>query len=366
MSGPWPFQGGGWQQQSAPGPGPAQPGPGPAQGGPVRWVALAPHGPATRRPPARREQPYTGPPSYPAPPKWGFPNLIWRLPTQVPGTASTKQDPADAQRTIGVGAMVVLLALAVFTAFAGAAEVWRYALLVQSRDAALSATAVEISDLLVVWVYLATVPLLSLAAVLMTFAWFLLARTAAARQSGYQPPRSLLSVLLRVFAPWPAVGLALGLLWLVATLVPAASQVAVTLMPVVALGVLAVSLVLAGPVLIELEHAALGNGPDVRLRPSRLALAWWAAWAGNGVLVALTVIWRTRDGLQQQADAVVLTAATDFAAAALAVLTALVIRRLMALLVPRHRGALRRFRVVGVRGAPEPELRTARPASASR
>ncbi|MPY78370.1 MAG: DUF4328 domain-containing protein, partial [Actinophytocola sp.] len=288
-----------------------------------------------------------------------------RLPTQVPGTATTKQDAADAQRTIGMGAIAVLLALAAFTALAGGAELWRYALLVRSRDDVLSAAVVKASDTLVVWVYLATVPLLSLAAVTLTFAWLLLARTAAARRSGYDPPRSLLSVILRVFAPWPAVGLALGLLWLVATLIPPVEQVAVTLMPVVALGVLAVCLALAGPVVVELEHAALGNGGG-RPRPSWLALAWWAAWVGNGVLVALTAIWRSRDGLQQQADAVVMTSATDFAAAVLAVLTVLLIRRVMALLAPRSLRPPRQFRVLGVRGAPDPELRTARPAGARR
>lgn len=353
MSSAWQFQDSGTRPLA----------PGSARGGVVRWVALVPHPPAPRR--HKRQEPYTGPPSYPAPPKWGFPNLIWRLPNQVPGTATTKQDPAEAQRTLGVGAIVVLLALAVFAAFAGGAELWRYALLVRSRDAALSATAVQTSDTLVVWGYLATVPLLSLAAVILTFAWLVLARAAAARRSGYDPPRSLLSVILRIFAPWPAVGLVLGLLWLIATLLPAAKTVAVTLMPVAALGVLTVSLVLAGPVVIELEHAALGAGRG-KPRPSRLALVWWAFWVGNGLLVAVTAIWRTRDGLQQQADAVVMTAATNVAAATLAVLTVLVIRRVMALLAPHSPRRLRQFRVVGVRDAPEPELRTARPAGARR
>lgn len=354
MSGAWHYQGHGWGQPTS----------GPARG--VRWVALTPHPPAVRR--RQRQEPYTGPPSYPAPPKWGFPNLIWRLPTSVPGTATTRQDPADAQRTTGIGAIVVLLGLAAVTTLAAAAELWRYALLVQSRDTALSATAVRASDTLVVWGYLATVPLLSLAAVTLAFTWLLQARTAAARKSGYDPPRSALSVILRIFAPWPAVGLALGALWLLATVVPAAEQVAIALMPVAALGVLLVALALAGPVVIELEHAALGdvgNGPG-RPRPSWLVLAWWAAWVGNGVLVALTAIWRSRDGLQQQADAVVLTAITDIAAAVLAVLTALVIRKVMALLAPRWGRPQRRFRVVGVRGAPEPELRTTRPAGARR
>lgn len=335
------------------------------RGGAVRWVAVAPPRPDAQPATPRHEPPYTGPPSYPAPPRWGFPNLIWRLPTQVPGTASSAPDPASAQRTVGVGATVVLLVLAVFTALAGGAELWRYALLVQSRETALSATAVGVSDRLVVWGYLATVPLLSLAAVIMTFAWFVLARTVAARRSGYEPPRSMFGVVLRIFGPWPAVGLALGLLWLL-SLVPALSAVAVTLVPPVALAVVTVGLALGGPVLMELEHAALGNGPGARVRPSWQVLLWWAAWVGNGVLVVVTAIWRAREGLQQQADAVVLTASTDLAAAALAVLTVLVIRRVMALLEPRHLGSLRRLRVVGVRGAPAPEPRTARPAGASR
>lgn len=339
---------------------------GPARGGKVRWVADPPRG-AWTEPPQAPAEPYTGPPSYPAPPRWGFPNLVWRLPTMVPGTASTKPDPADGQRALGIGAVAVLTALALFTTIAGAAELWRYGLLVQSRDSALNSTVVAVSDGMVLWLYLLTVPLLALAGMIITVAWLLLARTAAARIAGTDPPRSARSVLSRIFAPWLLLGVLAGaLVLLVVRLLPAVAPVVKTAGPVVLFGVFVVSLVFAGPVAAELEHAALGKSHEAKIRPSRLVIAWWLAWVGNSACAALTIGWRLREGLQAEADAVLLTAVTDLTAAALAVITVLLIRRIMALLAPPMPGKLSQLRVVTVRGAPDPPLRVARPAGARR
>lgn len=337
----------------------------PAHGGRVRWVADPPRG-ALPEPSQAPEQPYTGPPSYPAPPRWGFPNLVWRLPTRVPGTASTKPDPADGQRALGIGAVAVLTALAVFTTIAGAAELWRYGLLVQGRDSALNSTVMAVSDGMVVWLYLLTVPLLAFAGVTLAVAWLLVARTAAARLTDIDPPRSALSVVSRIFAPWLLLGVLAGALAFLVRLVPEVAPVVKTAGPVVLFGVFVVSLVFAGPVVAELEHAALGKSPEAKIRPSRLVIAWWLAWVGNSACAALTIGWRMRDGLQAEADAVFLTAVTDLTATALAVLTVLLIRRVMALLAPPMPGKLSQLRVVSVRGAPDPPLRVARPAGARR
>lgn len=105
---------------------------------------------------------------------------------------------------------------------------------------------------------------------------------------------------------------------------------------------------------------------DKRPKPSRLVLGWWGVWVANWVLLIVTIIWRIRPGVQAMADSVLLVALTDLAAAALAVVTALVIRRFSHLLMPIAPERLRDFRVLKIEGAPEPELRTARPVGAAR
>jgi hypothetical protein len=84
------------------------------------------------------------------------------------------------------------------------------------------------------------------------------------------------------------------------------------------------------------------------------------------VLLGATIVWRFRDDVQSMADSVVLVALTDLAAALLAVVTALVVRRFSALLAPSDARAVRSMRVLKVAGAPEPELRNARPSGAAR
>lgn len=299
----------------------------PARGGKVHWVALPPRGTrAQRREPL--EPPYTGPPSYPVPPRWGFPSLTWRWPTTVPGTPSAAADPADRQRVLGRRALVVLIATATLAALTTVAELWRYLLLVRSRTGALSSGAVLTSDAFVLTTALLTFAAGALA-VILTFWWGLSARSAAARREGAEPAREVWQVAVAVFTP-------------------------------------ILNLVLAGPVVAELEHAALGRPAGQRPRPSRLVLAWWGAWAGNGVLLLATVLWRNRDGVQAQADAVLLNAATNAAAAALAVLSAMVLYRVTTLLAPIVPARLRQLRVITVHGAPEPPLRATRPAGARR
>lgn len=299
----------------------------PARGARVRWIAITPPG-TQGLPPEPAEGPYTGPPSYPAPPRWGFPSLVWRWPTTVPGTPSAAADPAERQRSLGRNALMVLIATATLALLSSVAELWRYVLLVQSREQPLNSGVVFTSDAFVL-----TTTLLTFAAgafaVLMTYWWGGMARTAAARRAGVRPPREPWRVAVAVFVPL-------------------------------------LNLVLAGQVLAELEHTVLRRPADQRPRPSRLVLAWWAAWVANGILLILTVIWRMRDGVQAQADGVLLNAATNLGAAALAVLTGLFVYRMTTLLAPVVPRRLRRLRVLAVRGAPAPALRAERPVGARR
>ncbi|WP_240519360.1 DUF4328 domain-containing protein [Amycolatopsis antarctica] len=292
----------------------------------MRWVATTPPG-IPRHPPPRRPEPYTGPPSYPAPPRWGFPKLTWRWPTAVPGTPSDTPHPMQRLRTLGHNAGAALWTVAAFAAVTAAAEVWRYVLLAQSRGSALSPGVVGASDALVLAGALLTF-VLAILAFGGSLWWLLVARAVAADAAGQAPARSGPQVVAGVLVP-------------------------------------GVNLVLAGSILAELEHTVLRKPSAQRPRPSRLVLWWWGLFAGNGVLLAVTILWRMRDGVQAEADGVLLTASTDLTAAALAVVTALVVRRLTLLLAPLDASTLRPLRVLKVTGAPRPE-RPARPATAPR
>ncbi|WP_370969931.1 DUF4328 domain-containing protein [Amycolatopsis sp. cg9] len=293
----------------------------------LRWVATPPPGAWPRRRVVVPER-YLGPPSYPVPPRWGFPNLVWRRPTSVPGTASDEIRPIDRVPVLSRSLLAVLFGFAALAVVAAGAEIWRYVLLVQGREAALSRSVVAFSDGFVLTAGLLA-SILALLPAGLSLWWLLVARQAAADVSGDDPPRPVWQVLVGVLVP-------------VANLPMALSVVG------------------------ELEHAVLGRSRDVRPKPSRQVLVWWGGWLLNWVLLGVSIVWRFRDDVQSMADSVVLVALTDLAAAALAVVTALVVRRFTALLAPSDARAVRSMRVLKVAGAPEPELRTARPAGAAR
>ncbi|GAB3139188.1 DUF4328 domain-containing protein [Amycolatopsis stemonae] len=293
----------------------------------LRWVATPPPGAWPRRrvtPPER----YLGPPSYPVPPRWGFPNLVWRRPTSVPGTASDEVRPIDRVPVLSRSLLGILFAFAVLAVVAAGAEIWRYVLLVQGRESALNRSVVAFSDGFVLTAGLLASILALLPAGLSVW-WLLVARRAAADVSGDDPPRPLWQVLVGVLVPIANLPMALSIVG-------------------------------------ELEHAVLGRPRDVRPKPSRQVLVWWGAWLLNWILLGVTIVWRFRDDVQAMADSVVLVALTDLSAALLAVVTALVVRRFSALLAPSDARAVRSMRVLKVAGAPEPELRTARPSGAAR
>ncbi|MFJ8914530.1 DUF4328 domain-containing protein [Amycolatopsis sp. NPDC102389] len=292
----------------------------------VRWVASPPPGawPRRREPVAER---YSGPPSYPVPPRWGFPNLVWRRPTAVPGTASGEVTAGERLRVITRSLLPVLWTFAGLAVVASAAEIWRYVLLVQSRDSALSTSVVSVSDSFVITAGLLTT-ILSLLPSGLTVWWLLVARHAAADVTGEAPPRRQRQVLAFVLVP-------------------------------------VVNLLMVLPVVAELEHAVLRRTRETRPKPSRLVLVWWGVWVLNWLLLTLVIVWRFRDGVQALADGVVLVALTDLAAAGLAVVTALLVKRMSGLLAPVAEKRLRLLRVLKVDGVPDPERRE-RPASSVR
>ncbi len=286
----------------------------------TRWVASSPHRLA-RQP--RRRLPYLGPPSYGENPRWGFPPLAWRWPTAVPG-AHPGAEPVTVDRVRGVGghASAMMWALAALSLIAAGGEVWRYVLLLQSRNGALADRLVATSDAVVTIAAVLALAFAVLAAVV-TVWWLLLARHAAAESAEQTLPRRDWQVLVYLLVP-------------------------------------GVNLAMAGVILAELEHHVLHRPADERPTPTRATKIWWAAWVVGGLLFAATMIWRFRNGVQSQADGVILSALTDLAAAAVAVLTALTVRRLSAILAPVDPKRLRHLRVLSVHNAPDPELRQTR------
>lgn len=295
-------------------------------GGATRWVARPPAPVRQYKTPRSRVR-YSGPPSYPVPPRWGFPALVWRWPTALPGLGP-KTSPLEQTVHLARQLEFALSVLAGATALAAIGEVWRYVLLVQSLFGALGEAAVLSSDLV-----LTISSVLSLAgSVLVTVLgvlWLMRARQTAEEFSGLRPSRPDWQVL-------------------VGTLVPG------------------LNLAVPGSTLAELEHTALGKPAADRPRPSRLVLAWWGAWAVGAALLVITMLWYLRSSVQAQADGVLLHAVTDLVAATVCVLSVRLVRYLTALLAPVDLSRTHLRRVVKVTGAPPPPLRADRPADAQR
>jgi hypothetical protein len=216
----------------------------------------------------------------------------------------------------------MMWALACLALFATGGEIWRYVLLLQSRTGALSSSLVGASDAVVAIAGVLTLAFTVLAAIVALW-WLHLARHAAADLADQQVSRPDWQVLVYLLVP-------------------------------------GVNLAMAGVILTELEHQILRHPATDRPRPTKPLAIWWAAWAAAGILFAVTVAWRFRDSVQAHADGVILSALTDLSAAAVAVLTALLIRRLSTLLAPIDPTSVRYLRVIRVQGAPEPPLRTTR------
>lgn len=294
----------------------------------VEWEATPPGGPRPVRP-RRRPRRYTGPPAYPAVPRWGFPMLAWRWPLALP--AHRRVDPVERAEAVAATALPALWTTAVLGLLAGFAEFWRYLLLLRSRDSALGRMTLAISDALVGTTGVVLL-LLGLFTGVVVVLWALRARQAAAEAVGVRNARPDWQVVAGVLVP--------GL-----------------------------NLFVPGSALAELEHTALvtegARERGARPRPSVLVRLWWAAWIANLLLGWTAFAWRWRTGVQAMADGVVLHVWNDLLVALLAVLTALVVRYLMRLLVPLDPTELKRLRVLATRGAPPP-TKAPRPAGAVR
>lgn len=270
---------------------------------PLRWVAEPPASTVPPAPPVYRVR-YTGAPRYRYIPRWGFPALPWT----PPDPAVPRPDPLQAARSLVGTAVPLLWATSAVALIASGAEVWRYVLLVASRDGALSAGAVSASDALVMAAG-TVAPILTVFAGLMVVLWSVRSSEAAAEQAGVRPSRSRIAIVLG---------------WVV----PGAN------------------LTVPGSVLTEIEHTALGGTAQQRPRPSRMVLTWWGLWAVGCVLAAVTLLVSLRTGVQVRADGVVLHAVLDLVASVTAGATAVLMIRLTRMLgQPR---AVRRELVVAV------------------
>lgn len=257
----------------------------------LRWVAEPPPAPAAA--PARIRTRYAGPPRYRVIPRWGFPVRAWEPP---PSSEPPPPDPLQAARSHAATAVPLLWATAAVALLAAGAEVWRYVLLLASREGALSADAVTASDTFVASAG-TVAPVLAVVAGSLVVGWSVRASQAAADGVGVRPSRSARSIVLGWVVP-------------------------------------GVNLTIPGSVLAEIEHAALDLPPGRRPRPSRLLLVWWALWATGAVLAAVVLLWSLRDGVQVRADGVVLHAVLDLLAAVTAGVTAVLVTRLTRLLGP--------------------------------
>lgn len=273
---------------------------------PLHWVAEPP--PSSTPPaPIRFRVPYAGAPRYRIVPRWGFPARAWVPPPRDP----PPPDPLRAARSLVATAVPLLWATGAVALLAAGGEVWRYVLLLASRDGALSAAAVAASDALVTTAGVLA-PILAAVAGVVVVLWTLRATAAAGQRAGVLPSRSPRALVVG----WVVPGLNLS--------VP-------------------------GSALAEIEHTALDRPPDVRPRPSRLLLLWWVLWGAGVALSGVVLLWSLRTGVQARADGVVLHAVLDLLAAATAVVTAVLLTRLTRLLGPPR--AVRREVLVRVSSA---------------
>ncbi|QUQ69895.1 DUF4328 domain-containing protein [Kutzneria sp. CA-103260] len=292
-----------------------------------QWVATPPPQAGAPRSVVRRPLPYTGPPSYPVPPRWGFPQLSWRWPVSLGRRATPK--PLDQPRMLSRNLVATLWVTTAALGVAAVGEGWRYVLLILSRGGALSRSVVAFSDALVVTAGVVS-GLAAVASLVLAVLWVLRARDVAATVTGQRPSRPLRDVLIGLLVP--------GL-----------------------------NLAVAGSILAELEHAAARKSVTERPRPSRLLRLWWISWVVGEVLFA--VVWLLMlfgTSVQALANGVELHLVADLVAAFVAATGALFVTRITLLLEPVDLATVSRLRVLKVVDAPEPPLRATRPVGSPR
>ncbi len=187
-------------------------------------------------------------------------------------------------------------------AVAAGGEAWRYSLLLRGRTEVLPGRLVKSSDL-VVDIAGTAATVLGLAAAVAVVATLVRLHGLAALRAGRPPSRRPASVLARLIVPgWNIYGLG----------------------------------VVAG----EIEAQLTAPEDDRRPRLSALVLTWWCFWTVDAVLVLLTLGRAFGRSEQSMADAVELHIFLDLAAAVVALLAALVLRRFRRLLTEPPAGHL--------------------------
>lgn len=269
----------------------------------VRWVATTPDGLRPREPvPARL--PYAGPPRYRRIPRWSlWPWAARPEPGGPDGPLPPRPapDPRDELRTHAALLRRLAITTGLLAGVAAAGEVFRYVLLLLSRDRALSGVALGWSDVIVTLFGLLA-PVAALATGVTFLRWLVAARAFAAEISGTRPWRSTRVLLLGCVLP-------------------------------------PFTLTVPGATLAEIEHAAGGGDPSTRPVPSRPVLTWWATWSVGVVLGVVTVVHGFWTSTQALADGVVLHALVDVAAVVAAWATIRVVAHLSELLTPELRAS---------------------------
>ncbi|MDL5154726.1 DUF4328 domain-containing protein [Actinomycetospora termitidis] len=279
--------------------------------GGVRWVATTPD--ATRpRSPVTRRRPYAGPPRYQGVPRWSlWPWAARPEPGSPDGPLAAREAPEPEAALRATAELLRRLAVttALLCGVAAAGEVFRYVLLLLSRDRALSGVVLGWSDAIVgIFGWLA--PVAALATGVVFLRWVLQGRDLAAAASGTRPWRSTRLLLVgSVLPPF--------------------------------------TLTVPGATLAEIEHAASGFAPSARPRPSAPVLAWWASWVVGVVLGLVTVAQGFADSTQALADGVVLHFWCDVAGVLVAWTTIRVVAHLTELLAPVLRESGRSYVVAG-------------------
>lgn len=221
-------------------------------------------------------------PRYLAAPRWGLPRVpVLREAVPAPPSALERMVAHEGTaRPVLVGAATVLV-------LAALAELWRYVLLLQSRTELLPARTVSISDSLVITAGVLG-PLIALLAMVTCTVWLIRAREAAADRLHHKENRRTFAVVLAVFVPG----------W---------------------------NLLMPGVLMTELERELEPHRANTG--PSRLLRAWWTGWVLSVVLAVGVTLWRLRDSVQADAVGVLFAALADLVAAAVVVLTMVLVQR---------------------------------------
>jgi hypothetical protein len=236
-----------------------------------RWIARPPVPvvPFTDAP--KRDRPRGSTPHYTVMPRWGL--------RQTPPTELAR--PGTPLRLATGRAAVIVVWTAIVFLLSAAAEIWRYVILLRSRDQLIGPVELWFSDQVLNVVSVLALAV-ALAAAYCCVDWLLEARRTVFARVGRSDTRT---------RGWTLIG---------------------CLVPVL-------NLFLPGVLLTEL---AARISPRMRV----VVRIWWGAWAASGVMSVVSLCWHTADSVQERANGVLFSMLTDLVAVAVAVLTLWVIR----------------------------------------